>query len=264
MQKRHQDRWLYFSELANTSREYYIDYVKQQVPLTPATKILEIGCGEGGNLLPFAEMGCSVMGIDINAGQIENAKAYFERMNQKGTFISGDFTQVLTPDDENDRFDIVLVHDVIEHIEPPFKIQFLQNMKKFMRKGAVAFIAFPAWQMPFGGHQQICRSKIAKIPFIHLLPTKAYQKLLRKSGIDEPQIDELLSIKRSRMPIERFEKVIRKAKLKIKKRTLWFINPHYKQKFKLMPIKEIFPFTHIPYLRNYYTTSAWYMLEDAE
>lgn len=260
MQQRHKDRRLYFKELANTSRDFYIDYVEKWIPVDKETKVLEIGCGEGGNILPFAEKGCQVKGIDINERQIANAWQFFKENNQQGEFIASDFLLVPMPETEEERFDIVLVHDVIEHIEPPYKIQFLQRLKSFMRNDAIVFFAFPAWQMPFGGHQQICQHAVSKMPFIHLLPKKAYRYLLSKTGEAESTIEELMSIKRSRLPIERFERLIREAEMQVLNRTLWAINPHYHQKFGLRPLRVIWPFTEIRFLRNFYTTSVWYVL----
>ena len=46
--------------MASTAREFYLDYMKADIMLTPDTRVLEIGCGEGGNLLPFAEKGCNI------------------------------------------------------------------------------------------------------------------------------------------------------------------------------------------------------------
>lgn len=57
MQERHTDRERYFRELAQTSREFYIDYLRKFKNIGDGTRVLEIGCGEGGNLLPFAEAG---------------------------------------------------------------------------------------------------------------------------------------------------------------------------------------------------------------
>lgn len=261
MQQRHKDRRLYFRELANTSREFYVELVEKWIPLGPNTKILEIGCGEGGNLLPFAERGCLVTGIDINERQIKNAKLFFEENNQNGDFIASDFLLGPTPTTEEERFDIVLIHDVIEHIEAPYKNQFFQRMKLYMRPDAIVFFAFPAWQMPFGGHQQICIHTISKIPFIHLLPTRMYRSLLKKSGEAESTIEDLMSIKRSKMPIEKFEKLAKATELQVLHRTLWFINPHYRQKFGLRSLREVWPFTAAMYLRNFYTTSAWFVLK---
>lgn len=79
MQKRHTDRERYFRELAQTSREFYIDYLRKFKNIGAGTRVLEIGCGEGGNLLPFAEAGCSVTGIDLAANKIANAKEYFAK-----------------------------------------------------------------------------------------------------------------------------------------------------------------------------------------
>lgn len=261
MQQRYQDRRLYFRELANTSREFYIDYVEKWCPIDTNTRILEIGCGEGGNLLPFAEKGCKVTGIDISERQTKRASQFFNENNQIGMFITSDFLSVPIPRSEEERFDIILVHDVIEHIEPSNKMSFLSHIKHFMSHDSIAFFAFPAWQMPFGGHQQICTYTMSKLPFIHLLPTRAYRFLLSKTGEHQSTIEELMSIRRSRMTIEAFENMVEKAEMHVALRTLWFINPHYHQKFGLKPLREIWPFTAIKHLRNFYTTSAWYILK---
>ena len=79
MQKRHTDRKRYFDELATTSNDFYVRYVKKYMSITSATKILEIGCGEGGNLLPFAKLGAKVVGIDLSKDRIEQARIYFAR-----------------------------------------------------------------------------------------------------------------------------------------------------------------------------------------
>lgn len=65
MQKRHTDRKMYFRDLEITSKEFYISYLSDFTELTSKSRILEVGCGEGGNLVPFAQLGCKVTGIDV-------------------------------------------------------------------------------------------------------------------------------------------------------------------------------------------------------
>ena len=65
MQKRHTDRKMYFHDLEITSKEFYISYLSTFKELTSKSRILEVGCGEGGNLVPFAQLGCKVTGIDM-------------------------------------------------------------------------------------------------------------------------------------------------------------------------------------------------------
>jgi len=52
MQERHIDRKRYFDEQAQTSKNYYIPYIENNIGYLP-NKVLEVGCGEGGNLLSF-------------------------------------------------------------------------------------------------------------------------------------------------------------------------------------------------------------------
>lgn len=122
-------------------------------------------------------------------------------------------------------------------------------------------MGFPAWQMPFGGHQQICKNKIVShLPFIHLLPKSLYRSVLRICNEDESCINELLNIKKDRVSIELFESLIEELELDIVDRCLWFINPHYKQKFNLKP-RKMYPFIEkIPYVRNFFCTSCFYVI----
>jgi SAM-dependent methyltransferase len=261
MQRRHQDRQQYFNELANTSRTYYIDYLKPYLTLTPQTRVLEIGCGEGGNLLPFAEAGCRVKGIDLNDLRIEQAQQFFAAAGLQGLFVNENFITADKPTTEDERFDLILIHDVVEHIEQPYKQDFFSHISPFLKCDGIIFIGFPAWQMPFGGHQQICHGFVSKIPFIHLLPTPLYTSLLKLSGERERDIQELLSIKRSAMTIEHFEQLCRTTGYTLIKKTLWFINPHYEQKFNLKPRRLPKLLGQIPWFRNFYTTSAFYLLK---
>lgn len=105
MQKRHTDRKMYFRDLEITSKEFYISYLSDFTELTPKSRILEVGCGEGGNLVPFAQLGCKVTGIDIAECRIKEAKAYFSEISNHATFVCSDFMQYPVPCNEDDKYD---------------------------------------------------------------------------------------------------------------------------------------------------------------
>lgn len=65
MQQRHTNRQQYFEELAETSQKYFIPFLEQYYGAIEGIRVLEIGCGDGGNLLPFLQRGCRVTGVDI-------------------------------------------------------------------------------------------------------------------------------------------------------------------------------------------------------
>lgn len=135
MQKRQSDRAMYFKELAATSRKYYIPYIQTYKAIKTGMNILEIGCGDGGNLLPFSEMGCNTTGIDIAESRIKDAKRFFKEVNAKGMFIASDVFKI---NDLENCFDIVICHDVLEHIDN--KERFLIDLKKFLSKDGIIFI----------------------------------------------------------------------------------------------------------------------------
>ena len=220
MQKRHQDRQCYFNELANTSRSFYIDYVKQFISLSSSTHILEIGCGEGGNLLPFAELDCKVTGIDRAASRIHQAQSFFAASGYKGEFRTMDFFNFSSVS----RYQLILIHDVIEHISN--KEEFFRCLSPLLAKGGIIFWGFPSWQMPFGGHQQICHNRfVSSLPFIHLCPDIFYRFLLRCFHETPSCIEELSDIKRCRMTIDAFEQLAEKVWIRNNRQTIMVHQP---------------------------------------
>ena len=73
-----------FIQQYQTSEKYILPYTGV------ANTVLEIGCGEGGNLLPYFNKRCKVTGIDISASKIRYAKSQFN-----GEFIYTDVYSVM-------------------------------------------------------------------------------------------------------------------------------------------------------------------------
>lgn len=262
MQSRHKDRNKYFQELATTSREFYIPYLSPWIVIDNKTKVLEIGCGEGGNLLPFAEMQASVKGLDISELRISQARSFFTELRTEATFECQDFLDAPIPNNEEECFDLILLHDVIEHIEPEDKQAFMEKLSKFVSQKGLIFVGFPAWRMPFGGHQQICHHPIpAHLPYTHLLPTKLYRRYLHLFQESEQCVEELMSIKRAKTSSQLFERMCSENDLKIIDRVFWFINPHYKVKFGLKPIRLPKLFAKMNGIWDFMTTSCFYLLQ---
>lgn len=257
MQKRQSNRTRYFQELAQTSEKYFLPYISQFKEPHPGMRVLEIGCGDGGNLLPFSRLGCEVLGVDMAPSRIEVARSQFQENEAQGEFLAAD---IFTITELEGRFDLIICHDVLEHIGD--KALFLQNVKRYLTSEGIVFMSFPAWQMPFGGHQQICQSKIlSHLPFFHLLPRGLYRGVLHLAGEPEATVNELLSIKTTRCPIELFERLAKKSGFQIQDRRLYFINPHYEVKFHLKPRRLSGFIGKIPYIRNFFTTSSFYIIK---
>ncbi|MDD4395328.1 MAG: class I SAM-dependent methyltransferase [Bacteroidales bacterium] len=257
MQKRHTDRKLYFDEQSYTTQKYVIPYIEKSYKITSQTSILEIGCGEGGNLKPFMDLGCKCVGIDLNERQLQNAQVFFQdHPNHDNLELI--FSDIYDIKRENFKFDVIMLRDVIEHIHN--QERFMSFLKQFMNEGGIVFFAFPPWYMPFGGHQQICSGFLSKTPFIHLLPKRCYNRCIIWS--EGHKSEALMEIKETGITIERFERIVKRNDYEILQKSLYFINPNYEIKFKLKQRKVLPIFRVIPYLRDFYTTAAYYVIKN--
>lgn len=260
MQKRHLDRQQYFKEQGITTNKYVLPYIEAIKPLPPGSRILEIGCGEGGNIPPFLDKECEVVGIDILDYKIEKARAFMEDHPRRDhlSLITQDIYEA-TPEGLG-TFDLIVMRDVIEHI--PDQERFMAFLKPFLKDDGVIFFGFPPWYMPFGGHQQVCKNKLLSVlPWYHLLPASVYRSVLRAGGENEQKINNLLANKRTGISIERFEGILRRLNYQLLDRTLYLFNPNYEIKFNLRPRKQLPVLRDIPFLRNFWTTCGYYLVK---
>lgn len=259
MHKRHTNRALYFEEQSITSRKYILPFINEEITVNKNTSVLEIGCGEGGTLAPFLDLGCHrIVGIDLSGPKLENARKFFENHpNTKSLeLIKADIYDI-----ENlGQFDVIIMKDVLEHIHG--QERFMGFVKRFLKPGGIFFLGFPPWQNPFGGHQQMCESVLSKIPFFHILPKPVYLFILKLFGEREGKINALLEVKETGITIERFEKILKQTQYTKEKVIFYFINPNYEVKFGLKPRKQLKLFSSIPYLRNFLITTNYYLVSN--
>lgn len=259
MQKRHSDRFQYINEQVISTEKYIVPFIEQAKEIKPEMQIMEIGCGEAGNLKPFLDRGCICTGVDFSTPKIEKGREFYAS-HPKAANIQLISEDIYKTDDFDGKFDIIFLRDVIEHIHNQEK--FMGLMKKWLAPDGIAFFSFPPWQNPFGGHQQICESKIlSHLPYFHLLPAFLYKAVLKLFGENKGKIETLLEIKETGISLERFEKAYISNDYEELQKTLYLINPNYEVKFGLKPRKLSKIIGAIPYIKNYFATAGYYLIK---
>ena len=247
----------------DNARDYLIPFLEQSMELTANTRVMEIGCGEGGVLIPFLEKGMQVLGVDLNEKRIVNAQELNQEAIQAGR---AEFVYQNVYDEEflakhRGQFDLIILKDTIEHI--PEQERFIPFICQYLSPRGKIFFGFPPWRMPFGGHQQVCRNKVlGALPWYHLLPKGLYRAILKAAGEPKGVINELMDIKDTGISLGRFERIIRANKLRIVKRKLFLLNPIYRYKFGWQPIEQAKWLGNLPWIRDFLTTAGWYVVEN--
>ena len=108
--------------------------IPQLLELTPSSSVLEIGCGSGRYAMYVAETtGCRIVGLDLNAEGIRNARALAQAQNL-GSQVSFQQCDVSQPLPFADRaFDAAYANDVLCHI--PGRLSLLRELRRVLKPG---------------------------------------------------------------------------------------------------------------------------------
>ena len=96
--------------------------------------ILDLGCGGGLTCEPLARLGANVTGVDFIKKNIEIAKLHALKSNLDIKYIKQDLSSL----NLNKKFDVILLLEVIEHLENWKKI-IIKSIKYLKPKGRIIF-----------------------------------------------------------------------------------------------------------------------------
>lgn len=123
----------------------------ESMNLPANSRILEVGCGTGGNLEMLAKFGeVSALEMDATAREIAT-----EKTNNSYDIRAGYCPSDMSFNDE--QFDLICIFDVLEHIEED--IETLTYLKKLLNKNGRILITVPAYQWLYGPHDEFLHHK---------------------------------------------------------------------------------------------------------
>ena len=97
-------------------------------------RVLEVGCGSGGILIPFTEIGAEVVGIDFD-------DTYMEAGRKRGLNL---IDQSIYEFQTDKKFDLIVLKDVLEHL-PDLNLV-LQKLKSLLSETGSIYIQVPTFE----------------------------------------------------------------------------------------------------------------------
>ena len=107
------------------------------VELVGGTKrVLDVGCATGYLAEALGERGCTVSGVEFDAEAAEEARPHLERL-VVGDLETTDLAEMLG----DDRFDVVVFGDVLEHLRDPMSV--LRSARALLADGGSVVASIP-------------------------------------------------------------------------------------------------------------------------
>ena len=142
------------ADYQNLDFHKHIFLMKKYMDLGPGKKVLDLGCGTGRLLIELLQTGAEVTGLDTfeEADGIDR-KIVEARLNESGysaKIIQGSAAKLPFADG---AFDLVVSIGMLEHVDPAYRTEMLQEIFRIVRPGGYFFlIAGPTVNTPFDQH----------------------------------------------------------------------------------------------------------------
>src|SRR5436190_4520417 len=117
-----------------------------QTPDIERCRVLELGCGDGANLIPIAHTlpGCHAVGVDLAASAIDRASAMSQALGLTNvSFRQADLLAL--PEDLGGPFDYIIAHGVYSWIPPSVRDALMAACSRLLAPDGVAYVSYNAY-----------------------------------------------------------------------------------------------------------------------
>ena len=151
------ERIPYHSRPWTASRPAHLETIARlwglQAPAAAGCRVLELGCGDAGNLLPLAlahpESEC--LGIDLAEVHIEAGRSLAKQLRLRNLRLEA--RSFVDLEDDLGDFDYVIAHGLMSWVSPVLQRQLFATCKRLLAPRGVAFITYntyPGWYVRAG------------------------------------------------------------------------------------------------------------------
>ncbi len=163
----------------------------EPAPVT-SCRVLELGCGDGGNLIPMAYFlpGSRFVGVDLAAEAVAEGKQTIAALKLRNIVLLEQDLRKLTVD--SGEFDYIFAHGLYSWVPADVRDRLMELCRDLLAPNGVAYLSYNTWP---GRH---ARQILREMMLYHVRDVRGARRRLREArtllrAIDTPESREMLA-----------------------------------------------------------------------